>query len=80
MLLPGNKLDRPFLYRTLNRLEREGKVTVRLDSSQSGPVKKYYTLTDAGWNKLNHFEQDIRFRVENLNTFLKKIEQLKKDK
>jgi PadR family transcriptional regulator PadR len=78
--IPGNKLDRPFLYRTLNRLEREGKVNLHLDDSQSGPVRKYYSLTERGWNELAEFEKDIRFRVKTLSFFLDEYGRIKKGK
>lgn len=78
-LIPGNKLDRAILYRTLGKMEKEGKISVRLDDSRSGPVRKYYSLTDEGYNDLDAFEKDIRFRVKNLMVFLDKYEKIKKE-
>lgn len=74
--IPGNKMDRAILYRTLGKLEKEGKITVRLDATQSGPVRKYYSLTKDGYEELGKYEKDIRFRVKNLIRFLDKYDSL----
>jgi PadR family transcriptional regulator PadR len=40
------------VYPALARLEREGRVSTRLVSSHSGPVRKYYRPTAAGYAAL----------------------------
>jgi PadR family transcriptional regulator PadR len=40
------------VYPALARLEREGRVSTRLVSSRSGPARKYYRPTDAGYAAL----------------------------
>lgn len=40
------------VYPALARLEREGRVTARLVSSPSGPARKYYRPTPAGYQAL----------------------------
>ena len=40
------------VYPALARLEREGRVTARLVSSSSGPARKYYRPTAAGYEAL----------------------------
>lgn len=40
------------VYPALGRLEREGRVTARLISSRSGPARKYYRPTPAGYSAL----------------------------
>lgn len=40
------------LYAALSRLEREGRVTTRLVTSRSGPARKYYRPTEAGFTAL----------------------------
>lgn len=40
------------VYPALARLEREGRVTARLVSSSSGPARKYYRPTPAGYQAL----------------------------
>jgi PadR family transcriptional regulator PadR len=37
------------IYAALNRLEREGRVTVRLVGSRAGPARKYYRLSAGGY-------------------------------
>jgi PadR family transcriptional regulator PadR len=40
------------VYPALARLEREGRVSARLVSSSSGPARKYYRPTPAGYDAL----------------------------
>ncbi len=40
------------VYPALSRLEREGRVRARLVSSNSGPARKYYRPTLAGYDAL----------------------------
>ncbi len=40
------------VYPALARLEREGRITARLVSSSSGPARKYYRPTPAGYEAL----------------------------
>jgi PadR family transcriptional regulator PadR len=40
------------VYPALARLEREGRITARLVASRSGPARKYYRPTDAGYAAL----------------------------
>lgn len=77
-LTHGDMIDRAFLYRSLNRLAEEGRVSVRLDDSQRGAVRKYYSLTESGYSLLDDFEEHIRNRVINLKAFLGKYEQMKR--
>jgi PadR family transcriptional regulator PadR len=40
------------VYPALSRLEREGRLTTRLVASHSGPARKYYRPTTAGYEAL----------------------------
>ena len=40
------------VYPALSRLEREGRLTTRLVASMSGPARKYYRPTEAGYAAL----------------------------
>ncbi|WP_231626803.1 PadR family transcriptional regulator [Streptomyces apocyni] len=40
------------LYPALNRLEEEGAVEIRWSAGEGGPGRKYYSLTDAGRERL----------------------------
>lgn len=44
------------VYPALSRLEREGSVTSRLVSSSSGPARKYYRPSPAGYASLAESE------------------------
>ena len=41
------------VYPALSRLEREGRVSARLVSSNAGPARKYYRPTPAGYEALS---------------------------
>jgi PadR family transcriptional regulator, regulatory protein PadR len=41
------------VYPALARLEREGKISARLVASSSGPARKYYRPTTAGYDALS---------------------------
>ena len=45
------------LYPVLSRLRAQGLVTTFDEASESGPVRKYYRLTDAGTVQLESFRQ-----------------------
>jgi PadR family transcriptional regulator len=40
------------VYGTLRRLEQAGHIASRLEASDSGPARKYYTVTRAGAEQL----------------------------
>lgn len=72
-------VDLSFLYRTLNKLAKEGYLTSYLDNLSKGPARKYYKLTKLGYKMLDEFEVDIRDRVKNLQSFLSKYEEFKQN-
>src|SRR5947209_9204888 len=41
------------VYGTLRRLEQAGQLTSRLEASDSGPARKYYSLTIGGRKQLS---------------------------
>lgn len=45
------------VYPALGRLERDGAITSRLVASTSGPARKYYRLSRAGYSELARTEQ-----------------------
>lgn len=58
-LCPGRRLEARLVgvlegtvYPALSRLEREGRLTTRLVASHSGPARKYYRPTAAGYAAL----------------------------
>ena len=48
------------VYPALARLEREGRVSTRLVASRSGPARKYYRPTQAGYAALTCGASDWR--------------------
>jgi poly-beta-hydroxybutyrate-responsive repressor len=42
------QFDSGTVYRTLRQLEKDGLVSSAWDTSESGPARRMYTLTDAG--------------------------------
>lgn len=45
------------LYPLLSRLRAQGLVSTYEEASESGPVRKYYRLTDAGTGQLENFRE-----------------------
>lgn len=68
--LPGFKADTGAVYRTLQRLEKDGEAAAEWDTSSRGPARRVYRLTPAGWRKLEVWKADIEHRVANLRYFL----------
>lgn len=48
------------VYPLLLRLEKSGLVSARFRDSGLGPRRKYYTLTDQGWEALTAFRASFR--------------------
>lgn len=71
------KPDTGAIYRCLQQLELDGEVDSEWDTSGKGPAKKNYRLTSAGWEKLEHWQQDIEMRLANLQYFLEMYHSLK---
>jgi PadR family transcriptional regulator, regulatory protein PadR len=58
------------VYPALTRLEREGRVSARLVSSSSGPARKYYRPTPAGYQALAAGMENWARHSEIVNTVL----------
>ena len=76
--LPALKADSAAVYRTLQQLEKEGEVLSAWDTSGSGPAIRIYRLTQAGWQKLEFWLEDIEQRIGNLQHFVTAYAQLAK--
>lgn len=76
--LPHFHTDTGAVYRVLQQLEDDGSVTSVWDTTESGPARKIYHITPAGWDKLGEWEQDIESRLANLNYFLDTYKKIKK--
>ena len=63
------------LYPLLNRLQKSGLLQYRWEESESGPPRKYYSLTDAGVELLSELDgawQDITKSVKVIRKGAKK--------
>lgn len=58
------------VYPALARLEREGRVSARLVSSQSGPARKYYKPNESGYLALAQGTANWLFLVKVVNPVL----------
>ena len=57
------------IYPLLLRLEKNGTIAAAYRSSPSGPKRKYFTLTEAGWEELDRFRsgwREVNAAVEGL--------------
>ena len=70
--------DTGAIYRALQQLEQEGAVVFDWDTGGSGPAKKVYRLTPAGWEKLAEWRREIEARLANLQAFLEMYRALKR--
>ena len=68
--LPTLKADSAAVYRTLKTLEKDGEICGEWDTSGAGPAIKTYSLTPAGWRKLDFWLEDVRERMANLAYFV----------
>ncbi len=75
--LPFCFSDSAIVYRSLKQMEDQGLVETRWVTEESGPPRKWYTLSRKGSAALREHAEDIRRRQANLRFFLdryKKIE------
>ncbi|MGB9757644.1 MAG: PadR family transcriptional regulator [Candidatus Bipolaricaulaceae bacterium] len=75
--LSEHELDPGGLYRTLRAMEEEGLIRSSWDTSGSGPARRVYTLTDAGWDYLQAWAVHLRRLRDELDRFLSAYETLK---
>lgn len=48
------------LYPVLTRLDKNGSIACRRAKSPLGPVRKYYSVTETGLNRLSEFKERYR--------------------
>ena len=64
------EFSRAGLYKTLDKLEKNGLVNKKLVRDKDRPAKKVYNITDAGENELKKFlEKDFRIGYVDKNEF-----------
>lgn len=59
------------IYPLLKRLKDEGFVTTYLQESQEGPPRKYYKLTDIGWQEADALQDEWEKFVKGVNRIIK---------
>ena len=73
----GDAPDPGTLYRTLRSLEEDGLVSSSWDTSNAGPARRVYVLTDQGSEYLHTWVVDIRKTRQGLDDFLAEYEAYK---
>lgn len=68
--LEGLALTESTVYPVLTRLSRDGCLAVRLGESPSGPMRRYYRLTEVGQTRLHQMTQAWRTLSGSLNSLL----------
>lgn len=76
--IPNFKSDTGAIYRTLQQLEADDAVISAWDTTNSGPARKIYSITDVGWMQLDYWRQDIEERTAALKYFLDTYSALKR--
>ncbi|KUO77979.1 MAG: PadR family transcriptional regulator [Desulfosporosinus sp. BRH_c37] len=68
--LPYCLSDSPSVYRALQEMQDKEWIKSRWESSQTGPPRKWYTITPKGLTALHEYAEDIVQRQANFNFFL----------
>jgi PadR family transcriptional regulator PadR len=58
-------------YRTLRQMEKDGMVSSNWDTSEGGPARRVYSITDAGEAYLNHWAQSLDRYQRVMDTFFR---------
>lgn len=56
-------------YRTLRQMEKDGMVSSRWDTSEGGPARRVYSITEAGENYLKFWTSSLEHYQKMMNTF-----------
>ncbi len=76
--MPVCNLDSAIIYRSLQKLEEAGAVIAEWDTSESGPAKKCYEITEIGLAMLIDYKEDAALSIQKLQYLLEEIDQLEK--
>ncbi len=58
-------------YRTLRQMEKDGMVSSNWDTSEGGPARRVYSITDAGEAYLNYWAQSLDQYQRMMDTFFR---------
>jgi PadR family transcriptional regulator PadR len=56
-------------YRTLRQMEKDGMVSSTWNTSEGGPARRVYSITDAGENYLKFWASSLEHYQKLMNTF-----------
>ncbi len=76
--LPCYAADTAAIYRALQDLETEGAVRSYWETDVSGPARKWYAITEMGFDRLAELKEDIEMRMRNFEFFLGFYEKVRK--
>lgn len=65
-----NELGEGTLYPVLTRLNKNGFIACRKAKSPLGPIRKYYSMTDAGIDRFNNFKSNYKKVTKSANEIL----------
>ncbi len=68
--LPSYAGDSAVIYRALQGLEMDGAVRSYWETDLSGPARKWYAITEKGFERLAELKEDIEMRMRNFEFFL----------
>lgn len=68
------------LYRLLRELEAAGAIASRWDVGDAGPARRYYALTDQGWDQLRRQAARLGRMKGNIERFLAAFAQLEAER
>jgi DNA-binding PadR family transcriptional regulator len=74
--VPSLKADSGAVYRSLRKLEEDGEIVSQWETGNPGPALRIYSITAAGWKKLDFWREDIEHRIRNLRVFLARHKQV----
>ncbi len=69
-------------YRTLRQMEKNGMVSSNWDTSEGGPARRVYSITEAGENYLKFWASSLAHYQKMMNMFfqLYKVQPSEEDK
>jgi len=59
------------VYRTLRQMEKDGVVSSRWDTSEDGPARRVYSITEAGESYLRFWAESLDQYQKMMNTFFR---------
>jgi len=72
----GEDQDPGMVYRNLRRLEEQGMIMSRWDTSGPGPAKRFYEITAEGSEYLGTWAQTLAKNSERIQAFLERFKKL----